>query len=281
MRRGQITLEFPAPPDLRVEVEAGASDLVLVGAEEPKIRVTAHYCLDLRSGLWGDLADTWEKALSEKPPVNLVGDVLRVGPGPEGIALDYEITLPLESSGEIRLGSGDIAVRNFSGKLSITTKSGDFSGLKVSGDLHLRTESGDIFLAQAAGAFTIHTGSGDITGEEVRGSIDAETSSGDIELLDFLGDLRVRTGSGDVEVEGEIHGETWEIHTDSGDILLKLPEDAEPEVDLMSKVGDVHCAFPLQTQEIRENLARGRIGTFPKGKIRVTAGFGDIVLRRR
>ncbi|MGC8963680.1 MAG: DUF4097 family beta strand repeat-containing protein [Candidatus Bipolaricaulaceae bacterium] len=277
MRRGKIVREFPAPLGLRLELTGDASDVVLLGTSEPKVQVVIHY----RIPAWGTLAEEWEKALSRRPPLEFKDNVLRIGPEPEGIELDYEIILPNESAVEIRLGSGDISVQNFSGKLSVTTGSGDFWAQKLSGEFRLQTGSGDINLSQAFGAFTLRTGSGDVDGEEVKGSMDLETGSGDIELADFLGDLRLRTGSGDVEVKGEILEETWEIRTGSGDVFLALPKDSEMEVVLRSEFGDIACDFPLQAQGFCEGLVQGRVGASPKAKIHVVAEAGDIVLRSR
>lgn len=275
MRWGTIEKEFSAPPKLRVELTGGSSDVRLCGTAEPKIRVVLHYHIHA----WGPLAGALERKLTESPPCELTDDVLRLGPEPEGVSLDYELVLPNESTVEIKLGSGDLSVCEFSGKFSVATSSGDFWGQKITGEFNLRSGSGDIDLSQAFGSIKILTGSGDVDGANVKGKVDAETGSGDIDFVGFLGDLRLVTGSGDVEVEGELDEETWEIRTGSGDVDLILPKDAKMELLLETDSGDVYCDFPCQ--KAWEGFFRGTVGVNPKAKIRITTGSGDISLRSR
>jgi|GEM_PF-2016027 len=276
MKQGSLAREFPAEEILHAEVVGGASDISL-HAEEGKARVEIHYTVHG----WGNLAEMRERELLANPPVRLLDGMLRVGPEPEGVDLDYVLFLPPEVEAEVEVGSGDVQASGFSKSVRIRTGSGDIALTRVSGRIHVRCGSGDIQLHQVFGAVFACTGSGDLDGRELKGHLDVETGSGDVFIKDAEGELRILTGSGDVKVEGILTEETWRIRTGSGDVHLALAEPLEAEILLHTEFGDIDCEFSLSAEEVWEGRLRGRIGETPKARVMVETGTGDIALTKR
>lgn len=274
MRRGKITRSFPVTGALRVEVVGGSSDVLLRSHDKAEAEVELQY--EVHG--WGRMAEDVEKSLLASPPLSFSDGILRVGPEPDGVSLDYRLTLPPETEVEVEVGSGDVAAEGLSKSLRLITGSGDVSLRGLSGEVRIRCGNGDIKLSRVFGAVYIRTGSGDIFGKEVKGDLDLETGSGDVALTFVEGEVRILTGSGDVKLKGDLSESTWKIRTSSGDVFLILPEDTEAEVFLRTDFGDIECEFPLDAEEIREGRLHGCIGEKPKGRIYVETATGDIFI---
>ena len=129
-------------------------------------------------------------------------------------------------------------------------------------------------MANVAGTVRAHTGSGSIEGDDIgRGNtvdtsakfqgkalplassgstsgtryLDFETGSGSVHLHGLTGELKARTGSGNIEAEGRQTGD-WEIHTGSGGIRVRLPNDAKFELMARTSSGNVSTDFPITIQ---------------------------------
>lgn len=276
MKRGMLRQEFEAPEKLRVQVMDEASDVVLRALEERKVVVEIAY--ELRG--WGRFAEERERELLANPPLHFAEGILRIGPAPRDVALDYTLLLTPEAEVEVDVGSGDVVAQGLSKTLRITTGSGDVSVAGVSGTAQIRCGSGDVVLQGVFGAISVRTGSGDITGQNLKGDLDLETGSGDVKLTEVEGELRILTGSGDVWVEGRLEEETWRIRAGSGDVGLKLPEGTCAELRLHTKFGDIECDFPVEAKQIGEGHLWGRAGPNPKAWIVVETESGDIELNK-
>lgn len=276
MRRGKLVREFPGTGPLRVEIVGEASDVSLRAHGEPKVRVELIY--EVHG--WGGAAEERERALLARPPLIFSNGVLRVGPEPEGISLDYVLLLPPETEVEVEVGSGDVEAFGLSKKFRVSSGSGDILLRDLAGEVRIRAGSGDIQLSRVFGALSFYTGSGDIKGEEMKGDVDLETGSGDVVLAGLEGELRIFTGSGDVQVSGTLAEETWRIRTSSGDVHLLLSEPLRAEIFLRTDFGDIFCDFPLVSEELREGRVSGRIGKMPKARVYVETSAGDIALTK-
>ncbi|MGQ9699696.1 MAG: DUF4097 family beta strand repeat-containing protein [Candidatus Bipolaricaulaceae bacterium] len=276
MRRGRLVREFPGTEPLRVEIVGGASDVSLRAHGEPKVRVELSY--EVHG--WGRVTEEREQALLARPPLSFSHGVLRAGPEPEGISLDYVLLLPPEAEVEVEVGSGDVEAFGLSRKLRVVSGSGDILLRDLAGEVRIRCGSGDIALSRVFGALSLRTGSGDIEGEEIKGDVDLETGSGDVVLTGLEGNLRVLTGSGDVQVGGTLAEGTWRIRTSSGDVRLVFSEPLEAEIFLRADFGDIACDFPLVSEELREGRLAGRIGKMPKARVSVETSAGDIALTK-
>jgi DUF4097 and DUF4098 domain-containing protein YvlB len=93
------------------------------------------------------------------------------------------------------------------------------------------------------------------------------------------GGFRGETGSGDVTVQGT-QTATWEIHTGSGNVRVRLPQNSAFDADITTSSGTVEVNSPI------EMTVQGRVQESRKqihGKVRgggpllsVRTGSGDI-----
>ena len=90
------------------------------------------------------------------------------------------VTLPAGSSLDVRIESGDIAVRGAISQLSADTTSADIRA-EAAGSLRARSISGDVSCDGVSGPSNVHTVSGDVD-LTAGGNVNAETTSGDIHV---------------------------------------------------------------------------------------------------
>ena len=77
------------------------------------------------------------------------------------------------------------------------------------------------------------------------GDIDLHTGSGNITARGVQGGFRGETGSGDVTAEGTQTG-SWEIHTGSGNVHVRLPGNAAFDADISTSSGTVDVGRRLR-----------------------------------
>ncbi len=272
------TLQVNGPVDLNVltrsgdvTIRAGASGSVQIHG---KIFVSDHWLLG------GDRqADV--HSIEQNPPIRQDGNSIHIDyVTMRNISIDYEITVPADTSVRTHTGSGDQTIEGTHGNVDIETGSGDVKMRNVIGDIRLQTGSGDVRALQMAGAVKGSTGSGDVEVEETgAGDVDFHTGSGNITVRGIQGAFHGEAGSGDITAEGTQSG-TWEVRTGSGNVHLKLPPNAAFDADISTSSGSVDVEPPI------EMTVQGRIGEMHKhvqGKVRgggplvsVHTGSGDI-----
>ena len=183
------TLAVSGPVDLEVltrsgdvTVRTGASSAVIIRG---KIFVSDHW---LRGGRQADVHE-----IEQHPPIRQDGNSVHIDyVTAHDIAVDYEITVPAETTIRSHSGSGDQIIEGTRGNADIQTGSGDVKLAHLTGEIHLQTGSGNMRAHEIAGAIKGGTGSGDVEIEE--------TGSGDIDLHTGSGNITVRG------VQGGFHG---------------------------------------------------------------------------
>jgi len=275
--RFEKTLQVSGAVDLEVlthsgdvTVRAGSSGSVTIRG---KIYVGDHWLMGNRE------ADVHE--IEQHPPIRQEGNSIHIDyVNMRNIAVDYEITVPADTTVRTHSGSGDQIIEGTHGNVDTQTGSGDVKLANLTGEVHLQTGSGDVRARQISGPVRGGTGSGDVEIEEVAaGNIDLHTGSGNITARGVEGGFRGETGSGDVTAEGT-QGGSWEIHTGSGNVHVRLPANAAFDADISTSSGTVDVESPI------EMTVQGRIGDSHKqirGKVRgggqlrrVRTGSGDI-----
>jgi Putative adhesin len=253
-----------------VTVRAGSSGSVVIRG---KIYVQNRWMEGRREG---DV-----HSIEQNPPIRQEGNSIHVDyVNFHNISVDYEITVPTETSVRTHSGSGDQVIEGTKGSVDAQTGSGDVKLRNVSGEIHLQTGSGDVRAREIAGAVHGGTGSGDIEIEEAgQGDIDLHTGSGGINARGVQGAFHGETGSGDITAEGTPGG-SWEIHTGSGNVHVRLPSNAAFDADISTSSGSIDVGAPI------EMTVQGRLGDAHKairGKVRgggslvrVRTGSGDI-----
>ena len=271
------TLQVSGPVNLEVltrsgdvTVRAGSGGSVFIRG---KIHVGDHWLMGGRE------ADVHQ--IEQNPPIHQEGNSIRIEyVNMRNISVDYEISVPADTTIRTRSGSGDQTIEGTRGNVDTQTGSGDVRLANLTGELQLQTGSGNIRARHVSGAVRGGTGSGDVEIEEASaGNIDLHTGSGNITARGVQGEFRGETGSGDVTAEGTQTG-SWEIHTGSGNVHVRLPANAAFDADISTSSGTVDVGEPI------EMTVQGRVGDTHKqirGKVhgggpllRVRTGSGDI-----
>ena len=271
------TLQVSGPVDLEVlthsgdvTVRAGGSGSVQIHG---KIYVGNHW-------LGGDRQNEVQ-AIEQNPPIRQEGNSVHIDyVNAHSISVDYEITVPAETTVRTRSGSGDQTIEGTHGNVDVQTGSGDVKLMSLAGEVRLQTGSGDVRAHQISGAVRGGTGSGDIEIEETaQGDIDLRTGSGGINARGIQGGFRGETGSGDISAEGTQSG-PWEIRTGSGNVHVRLPGNAAFDADISTSSGSVDVGMPIEMTvqgrvEERHKTIQGKVhGGGPA--LRIRTGSGDI-----
>lgn len=271
------TLQVSGPVDLEVltrsgdvTIRAGSSGSVQIHG---KIFVGDHW-------LAGNRADDVH-AIEQNPPIRQDGNSIHIDyVNVHNISVDYEITVPAETTIRTHSGSGDQLLEGTHGNADVETGSGDVKLTNLTGELHVHTGSGDVRAHEISGAVRGGTGSGDVELEETgQGDIDLHTGSGNMEVRGAQGAFHGETGSGDITVEGTMTG-TWEAHTGSGNVRVRLPENAAFDADISTSSGTLEVNSPVEmtvqgrVEEVHRHI-RGKVrGGGPL--LTVRTGSGDI-----
>ena len=271
------TLSVSGPVDLEVlthsgdiKVRAGSSGSVQIHG---KIYVGDHW--------FGGRREEDVHAIEQNPPIRQSGNSIHIEyVNYRNISIDYDITVPADTTVRTKSGSGDQTIEGTRGSAEMQTGSGDIRLANLQGEIRVQTGSGDVRAREVSGAVRGGTGSGDVEIEETGpGDIDLHTGSGNITARGVQGSFHGETGSGEITAEGKQSG-TWDARTGSGNVRLRLPSNAAFDADISTSSGSIDVGSPI------EMTVQGRIGDAHKsihGKVRgggpllrVHTGSGDI-----
>jgi hypothetical protein len=271
------TLQVSGPVDLEVlthsgdvTVRAGSSGSVVIRG---KIYVGDRW--------FGGRHEDDVHAIEQNPPIRQEGNNIHIDyVNYRNISVDYEITVPAQTTVRSRSGSGDQTIEGTQGNVDVQTGSGDVKLRSLKGEVRLQTGSGDVRAHEISGAVRGGTGSGDVQIEEAGpGDIDLHTGSGGITARGVQGSFHGEAGSGDITAEGTQTG-SWEIHTGSGNVHVRLPSNSAFDADISTSSGTIDVGSPIEmtvqgrVQEERKSI-RGKVrGGGPL--LRVRTGSGDI-----
>lgn len=271
------TLQVSGPVDLEVlthsgdiTVRAGSSGSVVIRG---KIYVGDRWLMGRREG---DV-----HAIEQNPPIHQEGNSIHIDyVNVHDISVDYEITVPADTTIRSRSGSGDQIIEGTHGNLDAQTGSGDVKLSNLTGEVRLQTGSGNVRAREISGPVRGGAGSGDIEVEETgQGDVDLHTGSGNINVRGIQGGFRAEAGSGDITAEGTQSG-AWEIRTGSGNVHVRVPGNAAFDADISTSSGTIDVNSPIEmTVQGRVNESQKHI----RGKVHgggpllsVHTGSGDI-----
>src|SRR5271166_763738 len=256
-----------------VTVRAGSSGSVQIHG---KIYVGDRW---LRGSRQGDV-----QQIEQNPPIRQDGNSVHIDyVNMQNISVDYEITVPADTTIRSHTGSGDQNIEGTRGNIELQAGSGDIKLANLTGEVRLQTGSGDVRAHQISGAVRGGAGSGDIEIEESGpGDIDLHTGSGNINVRGIQGAFHGEAGSGDITAEGTQSG-NWEIRSGSGNVHVRLPANAAFDADITTSSGTIDVDSPIEmTVQGRVQESRKQI----RGKVRgggpllsVKTGSGDIQIQ--
>jgi hypothetical protein len=219
--------------------------------------------------------------IQQHPPLRQEGNSIHIDyVNARDISVDYEITVPVDTTLRTRSGSGDQTIEGIHGNSDLQSGSGDMKLANLTGDIRLQTGSGDVRAHDISGSVRGGAGSGDIeVDERGSGDIDLHTGSGNVTVRGIQGAFRADAGSGDITAEGKQSG-AWEIRTGSGNVHVRLPGNSAFDADISTSSGTIDVDSPIEmtvqgrVQESRKTI-RGRVrGGGPLLSVRT--GSGDI-----
>ena len=271
------TLQVSGPVDLEVLTRSG--DVTIRAGSTGSVQIHGKiYVGDrwLRGNRQADVQD-----IQQHPPIRQDGNSIHIDYlNMHDISVDYEITVPADTTIRTHSGSGDQIIEGTRGNADIQTGSGDVKLSSLTGEIRLQTGSGDVRAHGISGSVKGGAGSGDIEVEETgQGEVDLHTGSGNINVHGIQGGFHGEAGSGDITAEGTQSG-AWEIHTGSGNIHVRLPGNAAFDADIATSSGTITVNSPIEmTVQGRVQEARRHI----QGKVRgggpllsVRTGSGDV-----
>ena len=153
------TLQVSGPVDLEVLTHSG--DVTIRAGSSGSVFIRGKIFVGDR-WLGGRRQDDVH-AIEQNPPIHQSGNSIHVDyVNYHNIAIDYEISVPVDASIRSRSGSGDLIIEGTHGNLDAQTGSGDVKIARLSGDIHLQTGSGNIRARDVSGTVRGGTGSGDV-----------------------------------------------------------------------------------------------------------------------
>ena len=271
------TFQVSGPVDLEAQTRSGDITVRSGPAGSVSIRgkifVGDHWLFGNRHT---DVSD-----IEQHPPLRQDGNSIRIDyVNARDISVDYEITVPADTTIRARSGSGNQTIDGTHGNADLQSGSGDMKLTHISGEIRLQTGSGNVRAREIAGPVRGGTGSGDIEVEETSaGDIDLHTGSGNITARGIQGAFRAEAGSGDITAEGTMAG-AWDIHTGSGNVHIRLPANAAFDANLSTSSGTLSVDAPItmtvqgRVQETRKSINGKVRGGGPLLTLRT--GSGDI-----
>lgn len=236
------TFQVNGPVDLDVQtrsgdiiVRSGSSGVVMIRG---KIYVGDHWLFGNRHA---DVSD-----IEQHPPLRQEGNNIHIEyVNARDISVNYEITVPADTTIRTRSGSGDQIIEGTQGNADLQSGSGDIKLSQLTGEIRLQTGSGDVRAREISGAVRGGTGSGNIELEEAgSGDIDLHTGSGNVTVRGVQGGLRAEAGSGDIIAEGAQTG-PWTIRTGSGNVRVRFPANAAFDADISTSSGTLDVDAPI------------------------------------
>jgi hypothetical protein len=271
------TFEVSGPVDLEVQTRSG--DIVVRTGPAGMVSIRGKIFVGdrwLAGNRHADVAD-----IEQHPPLRQDGNSIHVDyVNTRDISVDYEITVPADTTLRAHTGSGDQTIEDLHGNADLQSGAGDMKLSRLSGEIHLQTGSGDVRAHEISGPVRGGAGSGDLEVEETgSGDIDLHTGSGNITVRGIQGAFHAEAGSGDITAEGTQAG-AWEIRTGSGNVHVRLPASAAFDANISTSSGTLDVDAPItmtvqgRVQETRKQIIGKVRGGGPLLTLRT--GSGDI-----
>jgi len=251
------SLEFDDVTGLRVRLIAG-SVAVLATTGKPSLEV---------SSIEGDpLNVTYADGVLTVAHENLSWEGLLKWLRPQRHSATVTVSVPRKCEAQVGVVSATAVMSGMGARASVKSVSGGITLDGVTGDVDANTVSGAV---EAQG---------------INGKLNFNTVSGDLTLADgWLERLDVNGVSGDVTADLDLDPlGGMQVTTVSGEVVLRLPAEADAQVNLHSVSGDVRSEFA----ELRRSSApasrsvSGSLGA-GSGQVSVTTMSGRVMLLRR
>jgi len=277
--QGTFDKTFQVSGSVNLEVQTHSGDIIVRSGPagsvsiRGKIFVSDHW---LAGNRHAEVAE-----IEQNPPLRQDGNSIHIDyVNARDVSVDYEITVPADTTVRAHTGSGDQTIEGVHGNADLESGSGDMRLTQLTGEIRVQTGSGNVKAREIAGPVRGGAGSGDIEVEETTaGDIDLHTGSGNITVRGIQGAFHAEAGSGDITAEGAQTG-GWDVRTGSGNVHVRLPANAAFDADISTSSGTLDIGAPItmtvqgRVQETRKHIAGKVRGGGPSLSLRT--GSGDI-----
>ena len=176
---------------------------------------------------------------------------------------------------------GDLQLENVAGQVTIN---GEFSGTlefrNLAKPLHFQSSRSDLRVEQIPGSITMDLGQVKIN--NVVGPLRFRTPSRDVNVEDVTESLELNVDHGDIQIsDTKAPLPKMEVHSQSGEITLTLPDKAPFDLDGRTNGGEVENDYgdPLQTENNgRLSTVKGKVGNGPQ--LVVTTDRGNLTIHK-
>ncbi len=287
--RFETRLNMAAP--IRLIVDTGSGDIHLSRGPDDQLIVRSRFTVSAPDR---EQARQLAKQIKADPPIETTGQTIEIGDLRKyrnnlgffsklsvSITMSFEVQAPYETEVELNSGSGDQYAADLRGPLRSQAGSGDVEITEIARQVSVETGSGEISVSGAS-EVRAEAGSGDVKLEQISGAVEVNVGSGDVALKDIAADLRVDTGSGEIQVDSGLGEDVkWHLEASSGDVVLRLPAEAQFTLAAETHSGDIEVAFPLVTTgKATPHDLRGSVGEHPAAEIHIETSSGDIQINK-
>jgi len=151
---------------------------------------------------------------------------------PESIRVDYEVSLPHDSSVELRSNSGNVEVEGIRGQMDFDVMNASILVRGTSGAVTVKSLGGRVEVQQSEGTIHVTTVSGEILLEDVNSqSLNAATTTGN---LFYVGDF--------------LPAGKYEFSSQEGSISIRCPPQASVEWNAKSVRGGIESNLPIESK---------------------------------
>lgn len=184
---------------------------------------------------------------------------------------DLTITVPKRARLWVKMTMGTIEAAGGVGELELYTVGGSINVNGASGVISAESIDADVTVTRSSGATRVRTGKGKVRLQDVAGTLSVATVSGPVEMRGSVApEARVETIGGSILLDvAHYGGMLVDLQTHSGDITIASPVKSLPQLDLVSREGNVTKPIPVGSAKEGRVIARSF-----KGAINVKQGAG-------
>jgi len=251
----RIEKNLKLDPGGTLSMDTGGGDIIVRGdsASGAHVVVTSNVA---------DLAEVYDLQFEEAAhAVRITAHRRSAFDWPHHFSLKFEISVPRQTSLELKTGGGDVRTQDLDGAVQLRTSGGDVNVSEVKGDVNAETSGGDMEVRQLTGNLVLRTSGGDIKARGISGRVDVHSAGGDVEVS---------------LVPGNAHG--GEIGTSGGEVTVALDPQVNLDLEASAGGGDVESGLAITINSQSHSNLRATMG---KGGelLRLSTTGGDIRLR--
>ena len=251
---GRVSLDVRSDPG-GVYISTGTSPDVVIHA----IIKPLYGRLDL------DIAEANIRALEKNPPIEQVGNQIRIGYVKDpallrAVTIRFEIVTPRATQVHAQTESGGISIDGIAGPVETLTSSGRTEITHVAGTVKVTGHSGSVIVRDAGADVSVRSGSGGLQLSGIRGNLDCETTSGRIEISDVSGDTHAATHSASIRID-QAKGSVVALNTSGSVESLQISGPVRAETTSgairISQLSPAPIRALTRSGEIKVQLASG------------------------